>query len=109
MSIFDASRRQMLSYSKQLQFELTTSSHTATVLGLITDHNQSMDLETGNPVNARNAHASIHEDELTEKGFTSILLLNAIITRTNGKKYKIAQTMPNTTTGLIVCVLKDVS
>lgn len=106
MSIFDASRVQCLFMSKQKSFTLTTSSHSATVLGLITDHNQGIDPTNGNPTNARNAHASVHEDELTEKGFTSLKILNAVI-EDGSKKYKIAQTMPNSTTGLIVCLLKD--
>ena len=109
MSIFDASRAQCLLMSKQKDLILTTSEQTATVKGLLTDHNQAIDPDTGNQVNARNAHASIHEDELTEKGFTSLKLMDAIIIdTTNNKKYKVAQPLPNTTTGLIPVILKDV-
>lgn len=96
----------MLRYSKQKSFELATSLHTATVKGLLTDHNQGIDLDTGNPVNARNAHASVHEDELIDKGFTSLNIRGAIILD-GSKYYKIGQILPNVTTGLIVCILKD--
>lgn len=106
MSIFDASRVQMWRYSKQKSFVLSTSLHSATVKGLKTDHNQGIDLDTGRATNARNAHASIHEIELEEKGFPSSDIINAVI-NDNGKYYKIAQVMPNATTGLIVCILVD--
>lgn len=83
---------------------------------LATKHHIIINPETGQPVNAKNAHICLSETKLNELGY---------ITRVNGevslvghfinvsdstgivKKYKISETWPNETLGLIVCILQD--
>lgn len=83
---------------------------------LATKHHIIINPETGQPINAKNAHICLSETKLNELGY---------ITRVNGevslvghfinvsdstgivKKYKISETWPNETLGLIVCILQD--
>ena len=83
---------------------------------LATKHHIIINPDTGQPVNAKNAHICLSETKLNELGY---------ITRVNGdvslvghfinvsdstgivKKYKISETWPNETLGLIVCILQD--
>ena len=83
---------------------------------LATKHHIIINPETGQPVNAKNAHICLSETKLNELGY---------ITRVNGevslvghfinvsdstgivKKYKISETWPNETLGIIVCILQD--
>lgn len=83
---------------------------------LATKHHIIINPDTGQPINAKNAHICLSETKLNELGY---------ITRVNGevslvghfinvsdstgivKKYKISETWPNETLGLIVCILQD--
>lgn len=87
-----------------------------TITGLHSKHHLGMD-ETGTPVNTKNAHLSFHESQITDQGGSirnaagevAIVGWTAAVKDSTGtsKEYVIRQTMPNETTGLIVCILGD--
>jgi len=106
MGIFESARINAKRYSQQREITLSDGTNTYAVKAIIADITEKFD-ENGNIVNSRKAHLCIHEDVLIDAGLTQISLKSLFVI--NGtKKYQITQRMPNTTTGLIPCYLKDV-
>jgi hypothetical protein len=89
---------------------------TATVTGLHTKHHMAVDT-LGNPVNAKNAHASISEQHLVaagypvrnEQGEVSLYGHRVSVADSTGtvKHYTVKQWHPDETVGLIVMILDD--
>ena len=104
MSVSDSARNSARSMSSQNEIELSNGQLTATVLALITDFTEEYDND-GAVVNARRGHLLVHEDVLSEAGFTN--KIHGHIAIYKGKKYKVKQLMPNRTTGLLPCDLND--
>lgn len=83
---------------------------------LNTKHHITINPETGQPVNSKNAHICLSESKLNELGYVTrvnneISLVNHFVQVSDStgltKKYKISETWPNETLGLIVCILQD--
>jgi hypothetical protein len=99
----------------EITFYNPSSTQSVTVQGLVSDHNLSINEDTGQVVNSRNAHCSVAESNLTDEGY---------VTRVNGKislrnhrvtfsvaedtdvTYQIKEIRPSRTTGMIVCTLE---
>jgi len=86
------------------------------IVGLATKHNNSVTTD-GIPVNAKNVHVSLIESYLVALGVT-VRNLNGEVNLRNyrvsfpdssgvTKNYIIKETMPDETTGVIVCILGD--
>lgn len=87
---------------------------TADVRGLASSHNLNVDPETGLFVNSKNIHFSVPEAELTDLGYpvrvnNEVAIKGHLITFSDSagisRTFKIDETMPDETLGLIVCVL----
>jgi hypothetical protein len=86
------------------------------VKGLTTSHTQQYDTE-GNPVNSKSEHITVSELDLIEgefpykstKGSPNLNGCKVVKKDNTGetKNHVIKETMPNKTTGLIVCILGD--
>lgn len=93
---------------------LVSSTVTKTVVGLHTKHHLGIDTD-GNMVNTKNAHIAISESNLTgypvrnAKGEVSMRGHLVLCKDSTGveKTYKIEQTFPDETVGLIVIILGD--
>jgi hypothetical protein len=89
---------------------------TTQIVGLATKHNNSVTTD-GIPVNAKNVHISLIESYLVSLGLTvrntngEINLRNYRVNFPDSsgvtKNYIIKETMPDETTGVIVCILGD--
>jgi len=113
-------RRDLKEYSqKSMSVELTftpPSGSPATILGYGTVHHLSFDPQTGRAVNSKNAHCSFAESLLTDAGYT-VRVLNEVSMKNHKvrfkdsagitRNYKINETFPDETLGLIVCILGD--
>ncbi len=90
--------------------------NSVTVRGFVSKHNMSIDPSNGLPVNARNAHVSVSEKSLTEKGYT----VRNIKGRVDLKGHKVSfvldnkthtflidSVMPSDTFQVLVCTLGD--
>lgn len=88
-----------------------------TLKGFASKHHLGIDTETGLPVNSKNTHCSVNEEVLTDAGFTvrntggEVAMVGWKVTYTDSSGtvwvYKINETMPDETLGLIVCYLGD--
>lgn len=88
-----------------------------TVKGFASKHHLGIDPQTGIPVNTKNTHCSISEKVLTDAGFSvrnadkEVMMVGWKVTWTDSSGtqfiYKINETMPDETLGLIVCFLGD--
>lgn len=86
------------------------------VKSLATKHHNSVNTD-GVPINSKNSHASFIESDLTDKGLTArdsrgeVNLRNWLVSFADSsgvtKNYKIIETMPDETLGIIVCILGD--
>ncbi len=104
-------------WSVDLTFQNLDKSLSVTVKGLGTSHHLSIDPNTGLPLNARNTHIAISEDVLTDAGYIvrnangEIDLIRHFVSFKNNKgvlkHYRINETWPDETLGLIVCILGD--
>lgn len=89
---------------------------TATVQGLFTKHHLAIDTE-GNPVNVRNAHASVSEKQFIDAGYTvrnssgevSMKDHKVTVSDSTGtaSTYVIREWYPDETIGLLVFILGD--
>ncbi len=88
----------------------------ASLPALSTKHHITINPDTGQPVNAKNAHICLSETKLNELGYATrvngeISLIGHFIEVPDStgivKKYKISESWPNETLGLIVCILQD--
>ena len=86
------------------------------LIALATKHHITINPETGQPVNAKNAHICLSETKLNELGYISrvngeISLIGHFIEVSDStgivNKYKISESWPNETLGLIICILQD--
>lgn len=85
--------------------------------GIASKHHLSIDVGNGLPVNSKNTHCSFYEKVLTDAGFVvrnsdkEIAMVGWKITYIDSSEnscvYKINETMPDETLGLIVCYLGD--
>lgn len=90
---------------------------TATVTGLATAHHLGIDPSTGGPVNSKHAHCSFSEAALTDEDYPvrnasdDVAMVGHRVTFTDSagieRIYRINQTFPDETIGLIVCILGD--
>lgn len=80
-------------------------SESITVNGYYTDHTNELDFSTGRAVNSRSAHFSVHSSFLTDAGFP--VNLNKFHADFNGNHYKVTEPIPNRTTGMVICLVKD--
>lgn len=96
-----------------LTFTNANGSQTATINGLASRHQLSVDGD-GNTVNSRNVHCSFAEGLLTAEDYTvrvngEVNMKNHRVTWTDAtgvaKTYIIEQTLPDDTLGLIPCIL----
>lgn len=87
---------------------------TAEVRGLASSHNLNVDPETGLFVNTKNIHFSVSESELSDLGYpvrvnNEVAIKDHLITFDDSagitRTFKIDETMPDETLGLIVCIL----
>jgi len=122
-SIFELAKRDAKKFITSGGFEetitLTTPSKdkTLTLTGFATKHHLSFDVETGVPVNSKNAHTCVSETDLVLKSypvrnakgeinmykhFVSVPDSSGII-----KNYRVKENFPNETLGLIVLILED--
>lgn len=113
-AIADMKRFSQGGFSAEIQFTNPTDTESATVNGLVSKHNLSINPETGLPINSKNAHISVVESVLIDAGYTT--RVNGEISLRNHKvkwidasgtefSYLIDEGFPSETTGLIVCVL----
>jgi len=85
------------------------------VRGLGSKHHLSIDQESGLPINSRNVHMSVVESVLTDAGYTVRNAADEVSIKDHRvsfkdfrgvlRNYKINQTWPDETLGLIVCQL----
>lgn len=87
-----------------------------TVRGFVSKHNLTIDPETGNPINAKNAHISVQESVLTDAGYVTrsgneISLYQHQVEWTDASgisfKFLIDDVMPSETFGLLVLMLGE--
>lgn len=84
---------------------------------LASKHHLGVDPENGNPVNSKNAHVSLPESKLVSLGYTvrnasnEVSLIGHKVEYTDSSgtlcKYRINETFPDETLGVIVCILGD--
>lgn len=85
---------------------------TATINGIHTKHHTAIDGETGLKVNSKNAHVSFSESLLTalsypvRNGNDEVAMKGHRVT-VDGITYKIMETKPDETIGVIVCILAE--
>lgn len=104
--------RRFLSGEWSEVFTFTTPDKTTfvSIRGLASSHHLSIDPNSGLPVNARNTHVSIKEKDLTDAGYAvrnsagEISLIRHLVTY-KSKTYKIDETYPDETLGVIICIL----
>lgn len=85
--------------------------------GLISLHHLGIDPENGQQVNTKNVHCSLSEVKLNSLGYVTRNANNEVNLKAHKVefknalgilgKYRINETYPNETTGLIVCILGD--
>ena len=102
-------------FGTSIDFEAPTS-EIATVVGIASKHNIGIDTD-GNLINTKNAHISVSEKLLTDKGYPVRNPAGEVDIRGHrvdyvdstglSKKYKIQQSFPDETIGMIVCILED--
>lgn len=101
----------------QVAMTLTSPANVAlSIVGLATKHNNSVTTD-GIPVNAKNVHISLIESYLVSLGVTvrnsngEVNLRNYRVSFPDSsgvtKNYRIEETIPDETTGVIVCILGD--
>ncbi len=113
----DLQRFSQADFSVEMTVENPNPVQSVTIRAFASSHHLSIDPETGLPVNVRNTHVSISEQVLIDAGYTvrdtngEVNMINHFVTYTNSagqsKKFKINQTFPDETLGLIVCILGD--
>jgi hypothetical protein len=102
-------------FGKEITFTAPDNSE-ATVTGLHTKHHLGVDSD-GNAINTKNAHIAVSESLLTDQNYPvrnskgEVSLRNHIVSVSDSTgtvcTYKIKETYPNESTGLIVCILSD--
>lgn len=121
--LLQQARKDALKINKAIGWEedikLSTPDHTFTIdlKGIHTKHHISFD-DAGQRINAKNAHILIDEKDLIENDYTyrnntgNVALIGHFVdvADSNGdiKKFKINETYPSETFGLIVCILGDI-
>ena len=79
------------------------------VSGIPVRHNLNVDMRTGNTVSSLTARIAVHRDELVAKGLPTNIKGYKISWTDIGtgvaNNYKITETMPGDTVGMIVCLL----
>lgn len=98
-----------------ITFEAPTT-QIAEITGLATKHHIGLDTE-GNPINTKNAHVSVSEQLLVDEGYPvrngdgEVSMINHKVTYKDStgvsKDYKIQETFPDETVGIITCILGD--
>lgn len=93
------------------------SGQTLSITGLASKHHIGINPDTGEPINTKNAHCSLSEKTLTDNGYAvrdsngEISLKGHKISFKDSsdivKQYRINETFPDETLGLIVCILGD--
>lgn len=88
-----------------------------TIKGLTSLHHLGIDPENGTQVNTKNVHCSLSEVKLNSLGYTTRNASNEVNLKGHKVefknalgitgKYRINETYPNETLGLIVCILGD--
>lgn len=120
--LLDAARADARAYVKEGGFEeditLTNPSNSITVniTGLATKHHMNFDTD-GTVINAKNAHITVNETELSELNYPvrdanqEINLINHRVSVKDSsgvvKEYIIKENNPSETLGLIACILGD--
>ena len=122
-SIFQLAKRDAKKFITSGGFEetitLTTPSKdkTLSLTGFATKHHLSFDVETGVPVNSKNAHVCISESDLVlnsypvrnAKGEIGLLKHFVSFPDSSGiiKNYRVRENFPDETLGLITLILED--
>jgi len=116
-SRIDLKRFSQSEWSTDLTFQNVDKSVIVTIKGFASSHHLSIDPSTGLPVNVRNTHISVSETLLSDAGYTvrnsdgEVNLIRHFVTYTNSagqeKTFRINETFPDETLGLIVCILGD--
>ncbi len=87
-----------------------------TISGYGTSHHMSYDPNTGRPVSSKNAHCSFFEKTLTDAGYTvrvsdEVNLIGHKVSYIDSagieRNYRINESYPDETLGLIVCILGE--
>ena len=118
-AIADVKRFTQNGFSREIVFTTPDGQTTATVRGLVSKHNLSINPDTGVPVNSRNTHIYVVESVLTDEDYTTrdandeIDLKRHRVTWTDASEtsytYLIDEVMPSHTVGLLVMTLGDLS
>jgi hypothetical protein len=111
--------KQITSNAEEFGKEITLTApddSVATVIGLHTKHHLGVDTD-GNRINTKNAHISVSESLLTDQSYPvrgsdgEVSLKNHKVSVSDSTgtvcTYRIKETYPNESTGLIVCILSD--
>lgn len=115
-AIADMKRFSQGEFAVNISFTNPAGDLTVIVRGLVSKHNLAIDTETGRPVNSRNIHLSVSESVLQDANYETrvngeISLKRHLVEWADASgidyKYLVSETIPNETTGLIVCILSD--
>lgn len=116
-AIADMKRFSQLNLTQDITFTNPITLQSVTVRGLVSSHNLSVDPNTGNIINSKNIHISVHEGVLNDQGYivrnddNEISLEEHLVEWIDASSmsitYQIKEVMPNMTTGLLVCILGD--
>ena len=102
------------SLAGEIKFTTPDNLYSAVCKGFVSKHNMSVDAATGLPVNSRNAHVSVFESVLNDKGYKTrdykdrVSLKDHMVTFTlfdREMTFLIDNVMPSDTMGVIVCTL----
>jgi hypothetical protein len=103
-------------FEEEITLQTPSRDLTVNIKGYATKHHINFDSD-GLPVNTKNVHISISEDELESLNYPvrnakgEVFLKNHIVIYKDStglpKTYKIEQNLPDEVLGLIVCILSD--
>jgi len=114
--IYDCAISDTKAFSQQREGTFKApSGETATVSGLSSKHNLSVDAATGQPVSSENIHFSVAESLLIAESYPTrdtkdqVVMLNHLITFKDSRgvetQYVVLENYPDQTLGLIVMIL----
>lgn len=112
----DARKIMMGEFSEDILLSTPDGSLAITSKGLASKHHVNFDTD-GLPVNSKNAHICLDENDLASKGYvvrdsqSEVNLINHRVDVKDStgliKKYVIKETFPDETLGMITCILGD--
>lgn len=122
MGIFDLAKEDSKRFTKQVPLTfyriVEEEEVSVDVEGMFTNHHLGIDPDTRTLVNSKNIQCTVHEANLIDAGFMTrnasgfIKLLDCFVkaTRSDGvlKEYKVTETYPDETLGIIVCTLAEI-